>query len=81
MICDHSLDDAEIDVVFEVLPRPHFIITFSPFPDEPDCFVECELPDLIWQVVSNLIDDGRNLRTLSNYLRMISYEIDGLCND
>jgi hypothetical protein len=77
MIRDRSLDDAEIDVVFEVLPRPHFIITFSPFPDEPDCFVECELPDLIWQVVCDKIDAGEDPRTLSNWLRMLSYEIDG----
>ena len=80
MICDHSLDDAEIDVVFEVLPRPHFIITFSPFPDDPDCFVKCELPDLIWQAVWDKIDAGEDPRTLSNYLRMISYEIEGLCH-
>ncbi len=77
MICDHSLDDAEIDVVFEVLPRPHFIITFFPFPDEPDCVVKCELPDLIWQVVCDKIDAGEDPRTLSNWLRMLSYEIDG----
>ena len=77
----HFLDDADIDAVFEVFPYPHFEVKISPFPEESDCSIKCELPDLIWQAVSNLIDDGRDPRTLSNYLRMISYEIDGLCVD
>lgn len=77
MILDDSLDDAEIEVIYEVLPRPHFIIKFIPNPEELDCFVECELPDLIWQVVSDKIANNEDPRTLSNYLRMLSYEIDG----
>ena len=81
MICDHSLDDAEIEVDYVVLPRPHFIIKFIPNPEEPDCFVECELPDLIWQAVWDKIATKEDPRTLSNYLRMLSYEIDGLCHE
>ena len=77
MILDDSLDDAEIEVIYEVLPRPHFIVKFIPNPEEPDRFVECELPDLIWQAVLNKIENNEDPRTLSNYLRMLSYEIDG----
>lgn len=77
MIHDDSLDDAEIEVIYEVLPRPHFIIKFIPNPEEPENCIECELPDLIWQVVSDKIENKEDPRTLSNYLRMLSYEIDG----
>ena len=81
MILDDSLDNAEIEVIYEVLPRPHFIIKFIPNPEEPDRFLECELPDLIWQAVWDKIDAKEDPRTLSNYLRMLSYEIEGLCNE
>lgn len=77
MIHDDSLDDAEIEVDYEVLPRPRFIIKFIPNPEEPENCIECELPDLIWQAVLNKIENNEDPRTLSNYLRMLSYEIDG----
>lgn len=77
MILDDSLDDAEIEVIYEVLPRPHFIIKFIPNPEEPENCVKCELTDLIWQVVLDKIENKEDPRTLSNYLRVLSYEIDG----
>jgi hypothetical protein len=78
---EHFLDDAEIDVTFEVLPAPSFTVTFHPFPDESDAYCECSLVDLIWQAVWQKIEDNENPKTISSYLRMLSYEIDGLCAD
>jgi hypothetical protein len=82
MIRDENfLDDAEVDIDFNVFPTASFVITFHPFPDESDAHFECTLVDLIWEAVSQRIENKENPKTISNYLRMLASEIDGACDD